>query len=90
MDGMASLGEVRLTQRGFEFVRWLDVYGKRCSLQESKTADEPSIWLGCADNQFDNRGDPLSPRMHLSRDQVEALVNHLVTWLETGRLGIGE
>lgn len=71
------LGEIKLTQRGFERIEFSDADNDKCSLQQSSaTTGEPPgasfIWLGC------------ETRMHLNREQVKALTEHLVNWLNTG------
>lgn len=82
---------VERTPRGFELIRFRDIYGEVCSLQQSSLAiyEQPgssAIWLGCEKNQppCDVTGQEVSHRMHLSVDQVKALVGHLTLWLETG------
>ena len=72
------LGPVTRTDRGFELVEFRDCYDKDCELQASSLAvyEKPgtsAVWLG--------RG---SPRMHLDRDQVAALILHLQNWLKRG------
>ena len=34
------------TNRGFVLGEFTDLYGTKCSIQESSLADEPAIWLG--------------------------------------------
>lgn len=70
-----KLGTVERTARGFEIIEFKDRYEKPCSLQQSSLAvlDKPgtsAVWLGIPEY-----------RMHLDRGQVEALVNHLKSWL---------
>lgn len=38
--------ESSLTNRDFVRVEFTDLYGAKCSIQESSLADEPAIWLG--------------------------------------------
>ena len=73
VENFVGLGEVCKNQRGFEFISFNDSYGCECILQESSAA-APHIWLG-----FKKGGS-----LHLSRNQVEALVAHLKNWLDTG------
>ena len=73
-----TLAPVTHTGRGFEIIQFNDRYGKACSLQQSSAADytQPgvsAVWLGVCEE-----------RMHLSLEQVEALINHLKQWTETG------
>ena len=37
------------TCRGFEVGNFRDSYGTKCSIQESSSAEEAKIWLGCDD-----------------------------------------
>jgi hypothetical protein len=41
--------EKETTSRGFGLRRFTDLYGSKCSLQESSLATERAIWLGVAD-----------------------------------------
>lgn len=84
---MKPLGDVNKTARGFEIVEFLDRYGEKCSLQASSLAEyqkpgTSAVWLGC-DNNAVHPGtkEPMSPRMHLDRKQVKALIEHLQNWL---------
>lgn len=91
------LSAVENTQRGFEIVEFTDRYGAACSLQQSSLADEPAIWLGCAnaDPKVLIPGNGWQPvpmpegyiantRMHLTGPMVEGLIEHLQSWLDTG------
>jgi len=73
---MKDLGEIEHTDRGFELIRFDDANGEACSLQQSSSATEERVWLG-----------HVSERAHLGRGQVEALVSHLLRWMETGSFG---
>lgn len=73
------LGEKSINERGFELIRFNDAYQELCSLQassmigdEDRPPGQSFVWLGAKD------------RMHLSRQQVEALIGHLSSWLEKG------
>lgn len=86
-----KLGDVVKNERGFEVIDFRDLYGAQCSLQQSSLAEyvQPGIsavWLGCDNNQPPHHvtGDEMSPRMHLNRDQVTALIRHLRSWLKSG------
>lgn len=74
------------TERGFARSEFKDAYGVDCSLQESSALG--FIWLGCEENCSPHHvtGDPLSPRMHLSREQVKALLPYLKQFVKTGSL----
>ena len=81
--------EVRATERGFERIDFWDCNYRACSLQQSSLAlfdysrdallppGSSALWLGVGDE-----------RMHLSTDHVEALIKHLMVWLDTGSLRI--
>lgn len=83
-----TLGRVKHTERGFELIEFKDHYELPCSLQASSMAvfQKPgtsAIWLGCENNCFHpSTNEAMSPRMHLDREQVKALVRHLTQWLE--------
>ena len=82
-EGSAKqLGPQKQTSRGFPIIQFKDYYDEPCSLQASSLAlcEQPgasAVWLG-------RHGAPRDASMHLSRDQVEALVGHLQTWLDRG------
>ncbi len=70
------LGPVTRTNRGFELIEFLDCYDDKGSLQASSLAvyvkpGTSAIWLGREGH-----------RLHLHRDQVEALIKHLRSWLK--------
>lgn len=76
---MKTLGEVKRTARGFEWIEFTDHYGVKCSLQASSlVVYEPgtsAVWLGCDSADGDRR-------MHLDRGQVKTLIRHLQSWLK--------
>lgn len=77
-EKVKRLGDQTRTERGFALVEFVDSYGVKCSMQASSLAEyeQPgtsAIWLG-------SEG---AARMHLKRNQVEALANHLEAWLES-------
>ena len=41
--------EVGATQRGFELIEFDDLYGVKCSLQQSSLATEDALWFGPTD-----------------------------------------
>lgn len=70
------LGPVTRTNRGFELVEFTDSSFLKGSLQASSCAvyvkpGTSAIWLGREGH-----------RLHLHRDQVEALIKHLRSWLK--------
>ena len=81
-----TLGRVKRTLRGFEYIEFDDYNGKQCSLQESSESiggrgpGTSAVWLGCDDED--------STRMHLNRKQVAALIEHLKSWLGRGTFRI--
>ncbi len=87
-DWKNELGKLDHTSRGFELIEFKDHYGEPCSLQASSLAiyEKPgtsAIWLGCEEAKNHHvTGEALSPRMHLNREQVAALIAHLQSWLD--------
>lgn len=81
---MKVLGDVKRTARGFARIDFEDAYGAKCSLQDSSAI--PNVWLG-VDVAFPDREGVAhrldGGRMHLSKDQVKALVRHLQAWLKS-------
>ncbi|MFJ3050879.1 hypothetical protein [Pseudomonas nitroreducens] len=85
------------TYRGFPMICFKDQYGAVCSLQISSLAEPTCCWLG-VDNpsiQVMEQGKGWQPvklpagalvgsRMHLSQEQVLALLPHLVAFAESG------
>lgn len=81
------------TERGFARAEFKDLYNFDCSIQESSSADVDAIWLGCQSGAHYMGTVPLDEidftclaRMHLSRDQVAALLPLLNRFVKTGRL----
>lgn len=77
---MEELGPVERTPRGFPIIRFKDFYGTECSLQMSSLAlcaepGQSAVWLGVSG---------LDSRMHLTVEQVIALMACLRTWLDKG------
>ncbi len=72
------MDEVKVTNRGFEYIEFKDCHRENCLLQQSSMAlnDQPgssAVWLGIRNKE-----------MHLVYDQVKELVNALQNWLDTG------
>ncbi len=63
---------VELTEKGFEWIHFIDYSGKPCSLQQSNLIYPRCIWLGV-----------IGKRMHLDVPMVKALVEVLNNWIET-------
>jgi hypothetical protein len=74
------------TERGFMRVDFLDEYDRPCSIQESSFANERMLWLGCNEGTHHHVTGECLARMHLTREQVAALLPHLTRFVETGRL----
>ncbi|OWZ90396.1 hypothetical protein B9J07_27815 [Sinorhizobium sp. LM21] len=87
------------TARGFTKASFTDRYGEKCSLQKSSLATEDAIWFGIDDPKplilVQNEGWKEAPlpegasiggRMHLTQDQVKALLPALTHFAETGEL----
>lgn len=87
-----------VTERGFPFISFEDRYGESCSLQISSLAGEQvHCWFGVTNPSIQvmeqgkgwqpvklPKGALVSGRMHLSQDQVRALLPHLQAFAETG------
>jgi hypothetical protein len=66
---------IEKTEHGFDIIEFLDRYNNRCSLQKSSLATEDCIWLGVNES-----------RMHLTQDQVKALLPYLQRFVDTGEI----
>ena len=78
------------TGRGFLVLAFDDLYGQKCSLQNSSLATEGAIWLG-VDNTgpqltgpSGSKNEEVGARMHLTRKQVEQILPSLLTFVEKG------
>jgi len=80
-----KLGPVFTTNRGFDCIEFRDAHRVKCSLQQSSAIDDTERGMENPGSSFLWLGTQIE-RMHLSRDQVTALVGHLQTWLELGSL----
>ena len=69
------------TSRGFGYYEFNDKYGQKCSLQDSSLATEPAIWFGVDVNL---KGEEIGERMHLTQEQVKALLPVLIYFADTG------
>ena len=70
--------KVYKTERGFEVVEFKDIYGNKCSLQQSSIAlcETPgvgAIWFGVDDN-----------RMHIDLSLLKELLPYLQRWAKDG------
>ncbi|PZE12262.1 hypothetical protein DMX10_16975 [Pseudomonas sp. 57B-090624] len=87
---------ITTTTRGFQVIVFKDQLGEACSLQLSSITDAPCCWFGITAPYLKALGAgglqdiPLPPgalvasRMHLTQDQVRALLPHLQAFAETG------
>lgn len=77
--------------RGFGGFSFRDDYDNKCSLQES-SAVEPHIWFGSDEETKIDKvtGHFIGNRMHLSREQVQALLPYLQRFAEYGDLQVDE
>lgn len=86
-----------VTSRGFPLISFEDRYGETCSLQISSLAEEACCWLGIDAPRVQllvegkgwqpvplPKGALISGRMHLTQDQVRALLPHLQAFAESG------
>jgi len=77
---------------GFPGLCFRDLYGAKCSIQESSLASAPAIWLGCDEGYLVGDGPPwpekrnLLARMHLTQAQVKSLLPLLQHFVEHGCL----
>lgn len=55
--------DIRKTKRGFARGEFDDLYGNKCSIQESSLADEDAIWLGVDDANPKILASTLSPEL---------------------------
>lgn len=84
------------TDRGFDLVQFVDENGGKCSLQKSSVATKDCIWLGCELQAYvegklwDVEHEPgsalVKTRMHLTVEQVKALLPYLQRFVETGEI----
>lgn len=91
------LGESKVSPRGFEYIKFNDHYDEACSLQQSSLAGDENhlpgtsaVWLGCDHFRRHHVTGDLNGRMHLNRDQVAALIQHLQRWLDHGTFQLPE
>lgn len=86
------------TERGFERIDFDDLYGVKCSIQESGLATQEAIWFGPDDpnprvmnpgkgwQKVEIPGLLCDTRMHLNRKQVSELIPILQKFVETGEI----
>jgi hypothetical protein len=82
---MTKRMKLDVTNRGFARSDFEDLYGSKCSIQESSLATDDAIWLGVHEGSKDYE-DKKSVRMHLNREQVASLLPLLNRFVKTGRL----
>ena len=74
------------TARGFMRADFNDANGTECSIQESSAADEPKLWLGRDSGTHHHITCECMARMHLTIEQVRALIPLLKRFVATGRI----
>ena len=86
------------TSRGFGIIEFKDRYGVECNIQKSSLASENAIWFGAKEiglREMSLGGwksvvldyDYIANnRMHLTQDQVKALLPTLQRFADTGEL----
>lgn len=84
-------GGIKLERNGRGFIvgKFRDRYQQECSIQESSLATEACIWLGCNEMATDPvTGEPYPPRMHLTQEMAEDLIELLTYFVELGHLPV--
>lgn len=94
---MANQLTCTTTYRGFPMICFKDHYGETCSLQVSSLVEPTCCWFGIDTPSVRvmvpgkgwqpvklPTGAVVSSRMHLTQDQVRALLPHLVAFAESG------
>jgi hypothetical protein len=71
-----------ITGRGFGLIEFDDLYGDKCTMQDSSLATEDAIWLGI-DKPKIVEGCALG-RMHLNRKQSKQLIRLLEYFVKYG------
>lgn len=88
------------TDRGFKRCDFRDGNNEPCSIQESSAAEQDMLWLGCDAKvlkRFNGDGtgwseiplglnEHVASRMHLTREQAEALIPLLTKFVKSGHL----
>lgn len=89
----ASLEFDSYNVRGFPGMKFHDLYGAKCSIQESSLAETPAIWLGRDEGYLVGDGPPwpdkprkLLARMHLTQAQAKSLLPLLQHFADHGTL----
>jgi hypothetical protein len=78
--------------RGMACFLFNDMYGQRCSLQQSSLASEGAIWFGIdstgphMEGPGGSRNEQVSARMHLTQTQMQRLLPFLQHFAKTGDL----
>ena len=85
------------THRGFAIGEFTDLYGNKCSIQDSSLATDNAIWLGIDDAKPQRLilGEGWQPvefpedthfwtRIHINQEQAAGLIEVLQRFVETG------
>jgi len=78
--------KIEFTNRNFALAKFKDRYGERCSIQDSSSATENCIWLGCEHETLDNNGQPCGARMHVDIDLARELIVLLQRFIDNGTI----
>ena len=83
-----------LTPRGFVRGDFTDLYGWKCSIQESSLATQDALWLGCDETPDGEKlgpidkisGQHIGSRMHLDVALAKELIGLLQYFVDHGNL----
>ncbi|MEE9214837.1 MAG: hypothetical protein V3U54_08605 [Thermodesulfobacteriota bacterium] len=74
----------RYTNRGFRRDEFFDIYGDKCSIQESSLATKEALWLGMVEGKHVD-GHCLS-RMHVDKKLARWLIKKLQRFVDRGNI----
>ena len=66
---------VEKTNRGFEIIRFEDIYNVECSIQQSSLASYDALWVGAHEL-----------RMHINKEMAIEIIEILQRWINTNHL----
>lgn len=78
------IGRKHRTNRGFSRIDFTEVYGEKCSIQQSSSAEMSALWLG--QNEGSHHMEHCSARMHVDRKLAKWLIKKLQKFVDTGDL----
>lgn len=96
------MNEIKSTKRGFKYITFKDVYGEKCSIQDSSLATESAVWIGIdkptlktlvrdvgwVTIPLHKEVSIFGNRMHLTQKQVKELLPILQRFVDTGTINI--